>query len=208
MPEHKLIHIPYGVDLASFRQIRKEDKKFRIIHCGGISLRKGVHYLLQAFYELNLPDSELWLIGAMSEEMRPILRRFDNGRVIHKGSYPQKELYKYYSQGSLFVIMSIEEGLAVVEPQAMACGLPVICTTNSGGGDIIRDGLDGFIIAIRDVKTLKEKLTYLYENRDICDAMGRSAKERVSRGFTWDDYGDRVIGAYKKCVGERNIITQ
>ncbi|MBU4478995.1 MAG: glycosyltransferase family 4 protein [Candidatus Omnitrophica bacterium] len=206
IPESKLIHVPYGVDLDSFRQIPKEDKVFRVIHCGGMTLRKGVHYLLQAFHELNLLDSELWLIGSMGEEMQPFFRRFGNSKVIHKGPYPQNELYKYYSQGSVFVIMSIEEGLAVVQTQAMACGLPVICTTNTGGEDIIRDGLDGFIIAIRGIKSLKEKLSYLYENRDTCKAMGQSAKERVSRGFTWDDYGDRMVKAYSKCIEHPNMV--
>ena len=200
VPEEKLIHVPYGVDVTDFKPIPKKDKTFRIIHCGGITLRKGVHYLLQAFYELNLPDAELWLIGSMSKEMQPFLRRYDNGKVFHKGPYPQKELYKHYSQGSVFVIMSIEEGLAMVQPQAMACGLPVICTTNTGGEDIVREGIDGFIVPIRNMEALKEKLFYLYENPDICKAMGQSARQRVSEGFTWDDYGERMIQAYKKCV--------
>jgi len=204
-PEEKLIHIPYGVDLADFSPIPKEDKTFRIIHCGGITLRKGVLYLLKAFYELNLQDTELWLIGSMGKEMQPFLRRYDNGKVFHKGPYPQKELYKYYSQGSVFVIMSIEEGLAMVQPQAMACGLPVICTTNTGGKDIVREGIDGFIIPIRAFEVLKEKLIYLYENPEVCKAMGQSAKEHVSKGFTWDDYGERMVRIYEKVLHEKSI---
>ena len=200
VPEEKLIHVPYGIDLADFIAIPKQDKTFRIIHCGGITLRKGAHYLLQAFYELNLAGTELWLIGSMSEEMRPFFKQFGNDKVVTRGPYPQKELYKYYSQGSVFVLMSIEEGLAMVQPQAMACGLPVICTANTGGEDIVRDNIDGFIIPIRDVKALKEKLIYMYENQDICKHMGQNAKKRVSKGFTWDDYGKRMIRAYEKAI--------
>ena len=192
-PEDKLIHIPYGVDLNYFKQIPKKDTVFRIIHCGGLTIRKGVHYLLQAFSELNLPDAELWLIGGMTEDIGPRFAKYNNNNVFLKGPYPQSELYKYYSQGSVFVIMSIEEGLAMVQPQAMACGLPVICTTNTGGEDIVRDGKDGFVIQIRDVDALKEKIIYLYENRDICQQMGQNAKRRVSEGFTWDDYGRKYL---------------
>jgi len=199
-PKEKLIHVPYGVNLDDFSQIPKEDNIFRIIHCGGINIRKGVHYLLQAFYELRLPDAELWIIGSMNKEMLPIFKKYDNGKVFHKGPYRQNKLYKYYSQGSVFVIMSIEEGLAMVQPQAMACGLPVICTTNSGGEDIIRHGKDGFIIPIRDVEALKDKILYLYKNPEICKAMGQSAKQRVSNGFTWEDYGTKMIEAYKQCL--------
>lgn len=196
--EDKLICQPYGVNLSEFGPVFKEDKTFRIIHCGGITLQKGVHYLLQAFNELKLPNGELWLIGDMSEEIKPFLKRYDNGKVLIKGPYRQNELYRYYSQGSVFCLMSIQEGLAMVIPQAMACGLPVICTNATGGEEIVRDGIDGFIIPIRDVETLKEKIVYLYENPNIRKAMGKSAKERVSQGFTWDDYGRRMIKEYER----------
>lgn len=201
IPEEKLIHVPYGVDLTDFRPVPKEDKIFRIIHCGGIALRKGVHYLLQAFYEMNLTDADLWLIGGMSYEIKPFLKKYNNCRVFHKGPYPQNELYKHYSQGSVFCIASIEEGLAMVQPQAMACGLPLICTTNSGGEDLIEDGKEGFVIPIRDVETLKEKIIYLYENQDICSTMGQAAKKKVASGFSWEDYGRKMVQEYKKITG-------
>ena len=204
IPENKLIHVPYGVDLSAFKQIPKTDDVFRVVFAGGMTIRKGVPYLLQAFSELNLPNSELLLMGSVNEEIKPFFKKYNvRGRTSNIkwiGHVPQKELYKYYSQGSVFVIMSIEEGLAMVQPQAMACGLPVIATTNTGGEDIIRDGVDGFIIPIRDVEKLKEKLVYLYENPEIRQKMGESAKQRVLSGFTWDDYGKKIIKAYERIL--------
>jgi len=220
VPERKLIQVPYGVDLSGFKQMPKRDDVFRVIFVGGMSLRKGVHYLLQSFTELNIPNSELILVGSMNDEIKPFFKKYEvekskkqeinksinqGSRIRFIGHIPQKELYKYYSQGSVFVIMSIEEGLALVQPQAMACGLPVICTTNTGGEDIIRDGKDGFVIPIRDVDTLKEKLIYLYENPDVLREMSKSAKERVSTGFTWDDYGDRIIKEYKRILKQAKL---
>jgi len=76
VPEAKLIHVPYGVDLDDFYPVPKEDNTFRIMHCGGLTLRKGVHYLLQAFHELKLPDAELWLVGAVGKEIEPIPSTF------------------------------------------------------------------------------------------------------------------------------------
>lgn len=198
IPEKKIIHVPYGVDLANFYPVPKQDSIFRVIHCGTLSLRKGVHYLMQAFSELNLPRSELWLIGSMTEEIRPLYAQFFSEKIMHKGPFPQKELYRFYSQGSVFALASIEEGLAMVQAQAMACGLPVVCTTNTGGEDIVRNGIDGFIVPIRDVGALKEKILYLYENPAICAAMGKSARERVRSGFTWSDYGENMIMHYKR----------
>jgi len=202
VPEHKLIQVPYGVDLASFRQVSKEDKVFRVIFAGGMTLRKGVHYLLQAFSELRLSNSELLLIGSMNDEMRSFFKKY-KGAYKWIGHVPQGELYRYYSQGSVFCLPSIEEGLAMVIPQAMACGLPVICTTNTGGEDIVRDGKDGFVIPIRDVDALKEKFLYLYEHQNVCYAIGQSAKERVSRGFTWDDYGEKIMREYNRILAAK-----
>lgn len=196
----RLIHVPYGVNLVHFRPAPRRDAIFRVVHCGGLTLRKGVHYLLQAFSELDLPDAELWLIGSVAPEIKPFLARYASKRIRHLGPFPQASLYQYYSQGSVFCLASIEEGLAMVQAQAMACGLPVICTTNTGGADIVRDGIDGYVVPIRDVCALKEKILCLYENPDICRAMGESARQRVAGGFSWADYGDRMHEHYRRIL--------
>ena len=200
IPAAKLIQTPYGVDLSNFHPVPKQDKNFRIIYCGGLSIRKGIPYLLQAFSELRLKDAELWLIGSITDEIKPFLRRFSSPAIVHKGPFPEKDLYRYYSQGSVFCLASIEEGLAMVQAQAMACGLPVICTTNTGGADLVREGQDGFILPIRDVDAIKEKILYFYENPEACRTMGESACRRVQTGFSWADYGHKMIAAYQKII--------
>ena len=200
IPEEKLIQIPYGVNLQHFYPIPKEDKTFRIIHCANLSLRKGVPYLLQAFSELRLKDAELWLIGSITDEVKPFLRQFAASNIILKGQFPETELYKYMSQGSVFCLASIEEGLAMVQPMAMACGLPVICTTNTGGADLVREGRDGFILPIRDVDAIKEKILYFYEHPEAGRNMGESALRRVQAGFSWSDYGHKIIVAYQNLL--------
>ncbi len=204
VPENKIILVPYGVDLSQFKQIPKEDNIFRVIFVGGMTLRKGVHYLLKAFSELNLPNSELMLIGAINDEIQPFFKKYE-GKFKWLGHIPQNKLYKYYSQGSVFVMPSIEEGLSMVQLQAMACGLPLICTTNTGGEDIVEEGKSGFVIPIRDIKALKEKLLYLHKNSEICKQMGQSAKERVSSGFTWDDYGQKMINVYERILKNKSV---
>jgi glycosyltransferase involved in cell wall biosynthesis len=153
---------------------------------------------LQAFSELRLKDAELWLIGSITDEIKPFLRQFSSPAIAYKGPFPEKDLYRYYSQGSVFCLASIEEGLAMVQAQAMACGLPVICTTNTGGADLVREGRDGFILPIRDVDAIKEKILYFYENPDASHVMGESALSRVQAGFSWSDYCHKMIAAYQE----------
>jgi glycosyltransferase involved in cell wall biosynthesis len=85
----------------------------------------------------------------------------------------------------------------MVIPQAMACGLPVIHTTNTGGGDIVRDGIDGFCIPIRDVEAIKEKILFFYEHSEERDEMGGNALEQARGALSWDSYGTKMITAYQ-----------
>jgi glycosyltransferase involved in cell wall biosynthesis len=200
IPESKLIHVPYGTSLTEFYPVPKEDNVFRVIYCGNISLRKGVQYLLQAFYELSLLDAELWLVGSIKAELEPFLDKYQSDSVILKGKQPQNKLRWFYSQCSVFCIASIEEGLAMVQPQAMACGLPVVHTTNTGGEDIVRAGVDGFCVPIRDVEALKEKILFFYENPDQRNEMGNNALEQARNSLSWDGYGQRIVTAYSKIL--------
>lgn len=202
VPENKLIKVPYGVDLVNFQELPRQDSVFRVICAGALSLRKGTHYLLRAFAELSLADAELWLVGNVSPEIVPFLTMYEKN-VKHVPAVPQSELSGLYSQCSVFCLCSIEEGLAMVQPQAMACGLPLICSTNTGGEELVTDGVDGFVIPIRDVEALKERILHLYRHREECREMGQNAKAKVQRGFTWDDYGTRMISNYHQILEEK-----
>jgi glycosyltransferase involved in cell wall biosynthesis len=200
--EKKLFQIPYGVDLTLFRPDLKSDNVFRIVHCGQLTFRKGIHHLLQAFTELNLPNSELCLIGRISAEINDYSKRHPCHGVKLLGSFPQSKLSHEFSRASVFVLASIEEGLARVIPQAMACGLPVVCSGNTGGVDVVRHGQDGFIFPAGNVEALKSYLRWCYDHQDKLKEMGQSARQHVSTGFTWEDYGDRIEAVYRKILKE------
>lgn len=198
VPEEKLLVNPYGVDLSHFRKVDKNDNIFRIITSGNLSVRKGTRYLLEAFDQLNLDNAEIWHIGSIHDDMKEWINNYKNKNVHFLGHKPQNELYQFYSQGAVFVLMSLEEGLAMVQPQAMACGLPLIISTNTGGSDLISEqGKEGYVIPIRDVEKLKEVLLELYNNPKKLAKMSQDAQKRVEKGFTWDDYGDRYVSALK-----------
>lgn len=202
VPEKKIKIIPYGVDLTEFKKVKKEDPTFRLIFVGTLALHKGVHYLLQAFHELNLPKSELWLIGPLGNEMIPFLKKYKDDKIVRLGPFTQSDLYRYYSQGSVFCLPSLTEGMGMVLLQAMACGLPVISTVNTGGPDLVENGKEGFVMPIRDVDRLKEKILYFYENPSAVQAMGEAARKRAE-DFTWERYGDRAAAVYRALISTR-----
>ena len=193
--EEKLRVVSYGVDLEMFRPAQKEDKVFRIIYVGELSVRKGIHYLLEAASRFPEKEVEVWLIGAALPEARDLLARYE-GRFRHFGVIPRNDLYRFYSQGSVLVLASLEEGLALVQAQAMACGIPVITTTNTGAEDLFTNGVEGFIVPIRDVNAIAEKIAQLLSRSNDREMMGQAARKRVAEIGGWDSYGQKVLSAY------------
>jgi len=191
----KLLLLSQGVDISAFRPVKKRDKVFRVLTVGLLSLQKGTHCLLQAFCELGFPDAELVLVGAPRPEMVPILAQYE-GSFTHIHGIPHEELYRTYSDASVFVLTSLNDGFPNVVIEAMACGVPVIISENVGVRDVVRDGVDGFVIPIRDVGALKERLMLFYESPDLCQQMGRTARERA-KAFTWERFGDHLLQIYQ-----------
>lgn len=207
VPEEKLVKIPYGVDLSLFHPVPKEDEVFRVVYVGAMSLRKGIPYLLEALARLRLPNFELWLIGQTHPEARRFLADHE-GHYRYFGPIAREELHWYYSQGSVFVMGSIEEGLALVQAQAMASGLPVIATTNTGAEDLFTDGVEGFIVSIRSPEAIREKVLYLYQHPGVRDEMAKAARERVQSLGGWDSYGERVVESYRAALAQRGSVAR
>jgi glycosyltransferase involved in cell wall biosynthesis len=202
----KLELLPYGVDLSEFKSVPKEDDIFRVIYVGGLNIRKGTPYLLEALATVKLPNFELCLIGGIADEIKPFLAKYTGG-FRYLGKVLRQELYWYYSQGSVFVMPSVEEGLATVQPQAMACGLPLVTTTNTGGQDLITEGVEGFVVPIRSPEAIREKVLYLYEHPDVQREMSQAALARVQEMGGWQTYGEQLLAAYDRAFARRDTMT-
>ena len=192
--ESKIFVNRCGVDLSCFKVGKKKDDVFRIIQCSGITPRKGIHYLIQAFAELGLPRSELLFVGAppMNAALKRIISNYTRENIKFLGHVPQEQLAGYYQQSSVFILPSLADGFGMVVSQAMACALPAIVTDRVGAAEIIVDGRSGYIVPAQSIDALKEKIVYLYENSEECSAMGEVAAASVADGYTWDNYGDRL----------------
>jgi len=88
----------------------------------------------------------------------------------------------------------------MVQAQAMACGLPVICTYNTGGSEIVDHGLNGFILPVRNINLLKKKILTLYKNRILLKKMKHNSFIKAKKFLSWDVYGKNIIKFYKKVL--------
>ena len=207
IPPSKVALVPYGVDAEEYRPLpKRNDGRFRILFVGGLTLRKGIPYLLDAVAGLNWANAELILRGTPTDETRPFLSAY-RGRIPISIVPPQPRslLSELYSKASVLVLPSIEDGFGLVIGQALACGTPVIASTHTGGPDVIKEGVNGLIVPAGDAETLKEALTRTYDNPEMLAEMGRQARLRVERARGWGEYGDGVVAAFRHGLTTRGM---
>lgn len=182
------------------RTPKDPNDKFRIVYLGTLSIRKGLIYFFEGLRKLQIPKEafEVLLIGRVDREVEEIVSRYrdDNWRVVgHVDHYQLPEMLRTCDVG---VQPSLEEGLSMVIPQMMACGVPVIITPNTGGQNIIQDGVDGFVVPIRNADAIREKIEWLFYHRDELDVAKQKASSSILDHFTWDAYGDRYRDFVRK----------
>lgn len=183
--------IPYGVRLDQFTRTEyPPQNSFEVLFAGQISIRKGIPYLLQAFCRLKHPHKHLTIVGAVQDDIRGLLSTLPSENVVFTGPLPQPQLAKKMSASHLLVLPSIEEGLALVQGQALACGCPVLATTATGAEDLFTDGEQGFIVPDRDVDALTEKMQQIADDPVLQRRLSEAAMLRVKSLGGWDDYGE------------------
>jgi starch synthase len=195
----RVVVVPYGVDTARFVPSQQKEfttESFRILFAGHIGLRKGVRYLLDAVKEIGNAHFHLTLVGLISGSGRGLARY--SGHFTHIPHLPHREMAKVLRAADVFVLPSLHEGSAYSIYEALACGVPVITTPNSGS--VVRDGIDGFIIPVRDVAAMKERLLLLSEDLHLREWMGRNARMRAEQ-FTWDRYHRTVARVFEERLG-------
>lgn len=193
----KLFRMSRGVDTGRFRP-GSPPAVFRAVFVGALIRRKGVHVLLEAWKRLSLPDAELWLVGHVHAEIKPLLERLPSSvRVIGF----TREVEKIYPQCSIHVFPSECEGSAKSTYEAAACGLAQVATREAG--DVVINGLNGIIVPPNDVNAVAAAIETLYRDPATRESMGRAGRERVVSEFTWDHFRRRVLEAYRTAMRMR-----
>lgn len=188
----RLLLVPLGVDLELFApQPRVDDGVFRALFVGQIGQRKGISYLLDAFRASRIDRAELVLAGNVVGTDLPW--RGQPG-VLHVPHQPRWELPALYASADVFVLPSLVEGFGLTALEAMASGRPVIVSENTFGDDVVTDGLDGFVVPIRDADAIAERLRRLTDDPVLRAEMGAAARRRAEQ-FGWVQYGDRIARA-------------
>jgi hypothetical protein len=188
-PASRCCVIPYGVDSnVAGRHRSLAGRPLRVLTVGAIGLRKGSPYVLAAARRLRT-IAQFRMVGQV-----PLtgIRKQLSEHVDLVGPVPRLAIQQHYAWADVFLLPSICEGSATACYEALAAGLPVVTTPNSGS--VVRDGLDGFVVPVRDVDAIVERIERLASTPGLLEQLSANAMQRAAE-FTVEKYGERLLTA-------------
>jgi glycosyltransferase involved in cell wall biosynthesis len=193
--QKKCVIAPFGSPVVDLnRPANKNSGRLKVLFAGALTQRKGLADLLEAMKLVDSNQIELVIMGSLLRPLSWYRERFAD--FVYEPPRPHGEVLLLMQNCDVFVLPSIVEGRALVQQEAMACGLPVIATSNAGADDAIVDGATGFLVPIRSPEAIADKISWCAANRSLVDGMGIAARKRAAE-FTWRAYGESIVAAVR-----------
>lgn len=183
----------YGVDIKQFEPTKLQNsKQYDILIVGSWCYRKGCDLLIPIVEKLKL---KLLHVGSIGDVKFP-----ESGNFKHIDSVQEKELKQFYEIAKIFVLPSREEGLAMVQVQALACGLPIVCSKKSGGRDLMKHISDtNYIIEMESLTTDELEKCIKYSLNYSKNLYGyRNYFKGNIEDLSWVGYGKRYNNFLKE----------
>jgi len=192
--------VGYGVDLDVFsaRTLAPSDKPLTVGFIGALSQRKGARYLLGALAAFPKGSAKLIIYTRTSVD-RDLIRGFESVDVEVCGGLSDAALAADIKRCDLVALPSIAEGFGLVILEAMACGVPVLCTTSTGGADFIAHRQNGLLIDPGSTTAIKHELVWALTHRDELFQIGQAARIEAEK-HTWAAYRRKFFAAYSASV--------
>ena len=178
---------PDGTD-----RIRKSNEKIRFLFAGSLTQRKGLADLFVAMKMVKSKEAELVVMGSLILPLRFYRNEFAD--FVYEPPRPHAAVLRLMRSCDVLVLPSLLEGRALVQQEAMACGMPLIATRNAGGEDLITEGQTGFLVPAGRPDTIAEKIEWFIENRDKLPGMSAAARAKAAE-LTWAAYGQLILHA-------------
>ena len=189
-PAERTALVPYGVEKGWF-SVEPSPVKGRVLFAGTAGLRKGIQYLARAARLLR-EHGRNYEFQTAGDVPNLVARQPDCRCLNFLGRVTPERLRELYRTADVFVLPTLAEGSATVTYEALASGVPVI--TTPAAGSVVRDGVDGRIIAERDAAVLAGTLETIIENRPLRDRLSRAARQRA-HDYEREKYGARLVAA-------------
>lgn len=194
----KIVMAPFGSPQTTPNEAQTNhlrSSRMRVLFAGSMSQRKGLGDLMAAMKLLNRSDVELVVMGSLQAPMDFYSSQYEG--FTYEPGRPHHMVLELMRSCDVFCLPSIVEGRALVMQEAMSQGLPLIITSNTGGEDLIEEGVTGSLVPIRSPEQIAEKIAWFADHRDMLPDMAEAAKAKAA-GFTWYHYGKTIAEAISK----------
>jgi glycosyltransferase involved in cell wall biosynthesis len=202
-----IANIPYCCDMAAFFAICREgdrcEARLRFLYCGQLIYRKGVDLLLDAFCRaaVAFPKIELMLVGEgpLGADLRAKIPPSIHPRIHFAGFQPAAKLPKFFAEADVFVLPSRHDGWGVVVNQAIAAGMPVICSDAVGAAaDLVVENVNGHLFAAGNGAALAEAISTFARHPEKIHSFGQR-----SRQFAGEWTPERCVHNWYHFLSER-----
>lgn len=178
-----------------------KDNVLKILFTGSFGFRKGAEYILKALAELDQEGFkyEFTCVGN-SMSATELIAKYNVKHINRVNTVPQEKLKTYLATSDIYLFPSLCEGCASSGMEAMAAGMPVIATNESGLP--IEDGVDGIIVRSKNVHDIKNAIKLLASDTHKRETLGIAAANKIATHYTWDRYAQNVFSLYKQLLNK------
>jgi len=203
-PKKEIHIIPLPYEKFKFKKVSREKlkmskDKFYLVSVGRLVERKGYKYLIKAMKYLP-KKIHLNLIGdgPLENQLKKLAKKLKvENRVNFLGFLSEEKKFQYLANSDLYVLSSIHEGFGIVLQEAMQVGLPIVATNNGGQLDIIKDGINGFLVKPKDTILLAKKILFLFKNVKMRKFFSKNNLKSVNR-FDIKKIANEYLKIYEK----------
>jgi glycosyltransferase involved in cell wall biosynthesis len=182
--------VPYSVH-RDWLSGEARPERGRILFVGEPNLRKGIHYFGMAVERLIASGYRYQFLVA-GEVTRRVAQQPLCRNLVFLGRVPHDRIHEEFAAADVFVLPSLAEGSAEAIYEALAAGVPVV--TTRAAGSVVRNGIEGRLVAERDPFAVADAIAEIVEDRDKRARMSAAARERAL-DYTWERYGERLVHA-------------
>ena len=199
--------LPMGVDTGLFRPMGLPREKF-VLAVGSIAQHKAHDFCVEALAHIPIERRpNLILVGTVGvkEEFEFLEKRADElgvGLTI-KVNIADEMLVDLYNRASLTLCASIMEPLGLTSLESQACGTPVVAVAEGGFRETVIDGVTGLMVD-RDTNKFAQAISYLLDNKPLCQTMGQRGREEVEKKWTWDRTIVSLEEIFARTLASRN----
>jgi glycosyltransferase involved in cell wall biosynthesis len=199
----KISVVHNGINTNLFHPIKNKKQTNRLLWIGRFTRGKGIDYLIDAFGVLSqkYPKLHLLLIGDGPEKsniLDKISKLGIDNRVIIRDFCPNSRLCEVYNSSDMFILPSFEEGVPRTIMEAMACGVPIICTGLSHLLEMIKDV--GIAIPAKDSCAIVDAVSEIYSNPKLAEQFGINGRNKAVEKYSWNDTVLKTTNMYEELI--------